>query len=137
MDRRLLGFPPPPTLLDRNRQFGLTEWVSLATLQGRGHVEVNTHTTSKNSSRAHFPSWEGGMDARNPCSRQGLVAGNISPPFEHLSNYQSTDSSVLLDQDYFLLRDQKSLRYQGRKGSAVLSKHELIQITGQYPGVAE
>lgn len=121
MNRRLLGFPPPTTLLDRNRHFGLTEWVSLAILQGRGHVEVNTHTTSKSSSRAHFPSWEGGMDAQNPCSRQRLMAGNISPPSEHLSNYQSTDSSVLLDQDYFLLSGQKDLRSRGRKGNAVFS----------------
>lgn len=121
MDRRLLGFPPPATLLDRNRHFGLTEWVLLATLQGQGHVEVNTHTTSKSSSRAHFPSWEGGMDAQNPHSRQRLVAGNISPPSEHLSNYQSTDSSVFLDQDHLLLRGQNGVRSRRRKGNAVFS----------------
>lgn len=121
VDRRLLGFHPPASLLDRNRYLGLTEWASLATLQGWGHVGVNAHTTSKTNSRAHLPSWEGGMGAQNPCSRQRLVAGNISPPPKHLSNYQGIDSNVLLDQDYFLLRDQKGLRSRGRKSSAIFS----------------
>ena len=80
-----------------------------------GHVGVNTHTTSKNNSRAHFPSWEGGKDAQNPCSRPRLVAGNISPPSQGLPSYQSTDSSAILDQDYILVNGQKGLKSTGEK----------------------
>ena len=83
-----------------------------------GHVGVNTHTTSKNSSRAHFPSWEGGKDAQNPCSRPRLVAGNILPPSQGLSSYQSTDSSAILDQDYILVMIRKVSNPQGKKGNA-------------------
>lgn len=51
--------------------------------------------------------WEGCPESMLQAMR--LVAGNISPPFKHLSSYKSTDSNTLLDQDYFLVNGQKGL----------------------------
>lgn len=62
-----------------------------------------------------------------------LVAGNISPPFKHLSSYKSTDANTLLDQDYFLENGQKGLKSSNADISTVNmnSFRLMVSVRGQ------
>lgn len=48
-----------------------------------------------------------------------LVAGNISLLFKHLSSYKSTNSNILLDQDYCLVNNQIGLKSSNADTSTV------------------
>lgn len=115
------------TLLDRNRHFGITEWVSLTTPSMTGACGSKHTCYIKEQFQSPFSQlgrWEGCPESMLLAIR--LVAGNISLPFKHLSSYKSTDSNILLDQDYCPVNSKKGLESSNADTSTV--KNELIRL---------